>query len=174
MRTKKHEHSGSTGKSFENPGEVLVKAGLKKGNAVFLDIGTGSGYLALAAAEIMGSGSKVYAIDSYESSIKTLDLELTKKDIKNIAVMHADAVSQIPLRPDSVDICLMSNVMHGFAANGEMDKVLKNINSVLKEGGKLIVIDFKKQETQSGPPLDITYERKSQVTNSFPAVVFSY
>ena len=36
----------------------------------------------------------------------------------------------------------MSNVVHGFVANEEMDKVLKNINAVLKDDGKLIIIDY--------------------------------
>jgi len=130
-------------------------AGIKSGDMVMLDIGAGSGYLSIAGAEIMGSGSKVFAIDSYEGSVKTLEKELTEKGIKNVTAINADAVNQIPLQRDLVDICLMSNVVHGFAANGEMDRVLKNINAVLKDEGKLIIIDFKKIETPIGPPLDI-------------------
>ena len=127
---KKHEHSGGARKSFEDPYNVLVKAGLQKGNSVLIDIGTGSGYLALAAAEIMGSGSMVYALDSYEESIKSLDKELS---LTNVKALIADAVNKIPLQRDSADICLMSNVAHGFAANGEMDGLMKNINTVLKD-----------------------------------------
>jgi hypothetical protein len=46
-------------------------------------------------------------------------------------------------------------VVHGFAANGEMDKVLKNINAVLKDDGELIIIDYKKVGAPDGPDLDI-------------------
>jgi hypothetical protein len=49
----------------------------------------------------------------------------------------------------------MSNVVHGFAANGELDRVLKNINAVIRDDGKLIIIEFKKEEMPFGPPLDI-------------------
>jgi ubiquinone/menaquinone biosynthesis C-methylase UbiE len=152
---KKHEHSGKSRKTLENPKEVLVKAGLEKGNFVLLDIGTGSGYLSISALEIMGSDSTIYAVDSHEETIKILDSHLSEKEIKNIFAVKADAVNEIPVKRDSVDICIMSNVVHGFVANGEMDKVLRNINSLLKDDGKLIIIDFNKKDMSFGPPLEI-------------------
>jgi precorrin-6B methylase 2 len=71
---KKHEHAGFGRRSFSDPDAVLIKAGLQQGNAVLLDVGTGTGYLALAAAAIMGAGSKIYALDSHEGSITSLVL----------------------------------------------------------------------------------------------------
>ena len=152
---KKHEHSGNPRKTLEKPKEVLVKAGLEKGTFTLLDIGTGSGYLALAVAEIMGNTSTVYAVDSHEETIKILDSHLSEKEIRNIFAIKADAVNEIPVKRDSVDICLMSNVVHGFAANNEMEKVLQNLSSVLKDDGKLIIIDFNKKDTSFGPPSEI-------------------
>ncbi len=49
----------------------------------------------------------------------------------------------------------MSNVVHGFFANKETEKVLQNLSSVLKDDGKLIIIDFNKKDTSFGPPLEI-------------------
>lgn len=155
---KKHEHSGNPRKTLENPKEVLIKAGLEKGDFTLLDIGTGSGYLAISAAEIMGNSSTVYAVDSHEETIKILEAHLSEKRIKNIFAIKADAVNEIPIKRDSVDICLMSNVVHGFAANNEMEKVLQNLSSILKDDGKLIVIDFNKKDTSFGPPLEIRIE----------------
>ncbi|MDD2524036.1 MAG: class I SAM-dependent methyltransferase [Endomicrobiaceae bacterium] len=152
---KKHEHSGCARKTLENPKEILIKAGLKSGNDVLLDIGTGSGYLAFLSAEIMGNGSTVYAVDSHEETIKTLNKQLSEKEIKNVFAIKADAVNEIPVKRDTVDICLMSNVVHGFVPNNEMEKVLQNLNTVLKDNGKLIIIDFNKNDTSFGPPLKI-------------------
>jgi ubiquinone/menaquinone biosynthesis C-methylase UbiE len=154
-KMKKHEHSGNLRKTLENPKEVLSKAGFEKGDFTLLDIGTGSGYLSLTAAEIMGNTSTVYAIDSHEETIEILDSYLSEKEIKNIFAIKADAVNEIPIKRDSVDICLMSNVVHGFAANKETEKVLQNLNAVLKDDGKLIVIDFNKKDTSFGPPSEI-------------------
>jgi ubiquinone/menaquinone biosynthesis C-methylase UbiE len=154
MQKHKHEHSQSTRRSLENPREALIGAGLENGKTL-LDLGTGSGYLALTAAEIMGKESKVYALDAHEESIKALSKEILDNDIRNVYAIKADAVKEIPLQKNMVDICLMSNVVHGFEANNEMDSVMKNINRVLVEEGKLIIIDFKKMDTGFGPPLDI-------------------
>lgn len=61
----KHEHSGCTRKTFENPKEVLLSAGVGKGE-VLVDIGSGSGYLSIAASEIVGADTMVYALDAHE------------------------------------------------------------------------------------------------------------
>ena len=149
---KQHEHSGCTKKTFENPKEILLKAGLKKGDTL-LDIGTGTGYLAISALEI--TGAVAYALDSHKASVDSLNNEIAVKGIKNLKPVHADAVKSIPLPADEIDVCLMSNVVHGFVANAEIDKVLRNINSVLKENGRIIILDFKKIDTSFGPPLSI-------------------
>lgn len=151
---KKHEHSGCTKKTFENPEEILLLAGVVKGNC-FLDVGAGSGYLSIAASVIVGASGMVYALDSHKASVETIEQEVSDKNISNIKTMHADAVKNIPLDRDIVDVCLMSNMMHGFAANEESDKVLKNINAVMKENSKLIIIDFNKADASYGPPISI-------------------
>jgi ubiquinone/menaquinone biosynthesis C-methylase UbiE len=150
----KHEHSGNPRKHFENPGQILLDAGLQKGNS-FLDIGTGSGYMAVAAAEIVGDTAKVYAVDSHQESISALNNEVHVKGIKNISAVKADAAKELSVPNGTIQVCLMSNVIHGFAVNGELDAVMKNVNRALIEEGRIIVIDFKKNNADFGPPPDI-------------------
>lgn len=152
---KKHEHSGLSRKVFEDPEAVLVAAGLAKGAKVLIDIGSGTGYLAVAAAGLMGSGSKVYAFDIHQRSVDELKAELSQNGIVNVEPVLADASAGLPLPKATADICLLSNVLHGFVANSELDSVIKNVNAVLKEEAKLILIDFKKSASPFGPPMDI-------------------
>ncbi|MEI8218401.1 MAG: class I SAM-dependent methyltransferase [Elusimicrobiota bacterium] len=154
MNKHKHEHSGCTRKSFEDPRQILLSAGIAVGG-VMIDIGTGTGYLAITSAEIMGSTSKVYALDNHAASIEVLNKDVSAKGIKNVVGITADAVKEIPLPQSAVDVCLMSNVVHGFAANAEIDALMKNVNNVLKEDGEIVVIDFQKAETEFGPPLSV-------------------
>jgi ubiquinone/menaquinone biosynthesis C-methylase UbiE len=49
----------------------------------------------------------------------------------------------------------MANVLHGFVANGETDGVMKEIARVTKPGGKLAVVEFKKEDAPVGPSLRI-------------------
>ena len=181
---KKHEHSGCPKRTLENPHEILVKAGIQKGKYVLLDIGTGSGYLAVISAEIMGSGSTVYALDCNKETVKILEKELSDKGIKNIFALEADAVNEFPIKRDSADICIMSNVVHGFVPNREMEKILQNLNIVLKDDGKLIIIDFKKDDLSFGPPIEMRLDIKELedilepygyiLINSFDAGVNQY
>ena len=150
----KHVHAGGTRKIFDDPIALLRAAGLTQGGTL-LDIGTGSGYLAIAAADIMGPAGKVYALDSHAASVEALQKEIAARALTTITALTADANHPLPIPRGTVTVCLMSNVLHGFAANNETERVMKNINAALAEVAMLIVIDFIPQETGFGPPLSI-------------------
>jgi ubiquinone/menaquinone biosynthesis C-methylase UbiE len=55
------------------------------------------------------------------------------------------------LEDGSVDSILMANVLHGFIANDEDADVLREVVRVLKRGGRLGIVEFKKHAA-FGPP----------------------
>ncbi|MGZ7049335.1 MAG: class I SAM-dependent methyltransferase, partial [Methanobacterium sp.] len=57
----KHFHHGRSSREILDPSMVLKIIGLKKGD-VFLDAGSGDGYMSLAASSIVGDEGKVYAV----------------------------------------------------------------------------------------------------------------
>jgi ubiquinone/menaquinone biosynthesis C-methylase UbiE len=156
MTDKKHghvHHSKST-KDILSADKVLSAAGLKSGD-VFLDAGCGDGYISIAASPLVEGEGKVYAIDVYPESIEIVKKDVQKKRIKNLEAIIADLTSEIPLIDDSVDLCVMANVLHGFVENGELDKVLPEIKRVIKLGGIFSVVEFKKIEGLQGPPFEV-------------------
>ena len=156
MTDKKHghvHHSKST-RDILSVDKVLSAAGLKSGD-VFLDAGCGDGYISIAASPLVGGEGKVYAIDVYPESIEIVKKDVQKKGIKNLEAIIADLTSEIPLIDDSVDLCVMANVLHGFAENNELDKVLPEIKRVIKLGGIFSVVEFKKIEGLQGPPFEV-------------------
>jgi ubiquinone/menaquinone biosynthesis C-methylase UbiE len=156
MTSEKHghvHHSKST-KDILSADKVLSEAGLKSGD-VFLDAGCGDGFISIAASPLVGEEGKVYSIDAYPESIEILKNDVQKKKIKNLEAIVADLTSEIPLNDDSVDLCVMANVLHGFAENNELDKVLPEIKRVIKLGGIFSVVEFKKIEGTPGPPFDV-------------------
>jgi ubiquinone/menaquinone biosynthesis C-methylase UbiE len=156
MTDKKHghvHHSKST-RDILSVDKVLSAAGLKSGD-VFLDAGCGDGYISIAASPLVGGEGKVYAIDVYPESIEIVKKDVQKKGIKNLEAIIADLTSEIPLIDDSVDLCVMANVLHGFVENGELDKVLPEIKRVIKLGGIFSVVEFKKIEGLPGPPFEV-------------------
>ena len=80
----------------------------------------------------MGEDGKVYAIDLYPKSIELVKKDVQKNGINNLEAIVADLTHEIPLSDDSIDLCVMANVLHGFVENDEVDEVLTEIGRVIK------------------------------------------
>lgn len=61
----------------------------------------------------------------------------------------------IDLEDDVVDIVLLINVWHGFKATRRMDEAIEELKRILKPGGKIAIMDYKKQEAKHGPPITV-------------------
>ena len=55
----------------------------------------------------------------------------------------------------SVDICLISTVLHTLDLRRNGAELLEEILRVLKPGGRFVTIDCKKEDTGFGPPLHV-------------------
>jgi len=140
---KKHIHHGKSSRAILNPHRVLDAIGLRESD-VFLDAGCGDGFISFCASKYVGNQGRIFALDIYEVSMKEVEKEIKEKGIKNIEPLIADITDKIPLPDNSIDICLLANVLHGFVENNELDRAMTEIVRVLKDGGKLAVVEFKK------------------------------
>jgi len=147
---------GSGKSSFDLVDHTLVfrELGLTRSN-VFLDIGCGIGNYVIAAAEIVGPKGIAYGIDGWGDGIETLKQRALDKGLTNITAIIADITSQVPLPDNSVDIGLMATVLHDFARDGGDKQALRETARVLKPGGILGIVEFKKIEGPPGPPMHI-------------------
>ena len=152
--TEKHVHHGRSSRDILSAGEVLKATELKMGD-IFLDAGCGDGYISIGASNIVGDNGKIFALDVYPESIETVKNEIKKRDLNNIEAIVADVTDAIPLNENSVDSVLMANVLHGFVEGGEVDDVMTNIVKVLKSGGVFTVVEFRKVESNRGPPFNV-------------------
>jgi len=149
-----HVHHSRSSKDILSAMEVLEAVGLEIGD-IFLDAGCGDGYISIAASNLVGDQGKIYALDVYPKSIETVKKEIEDKKLDNTHAILADISKNIPLDLDSIDIVLMANVLHGFVADEEVEKVMSNIVEVLKPGGVLAVVEFRKLDGIKGPPFNI-------------------
>jgi ubiquinone/menaquinone biosynthesis C-methylase UbiE len=149
-----HKHHGKSSRQILNAMEVLEAIKPVIGN-IFLDAGCGDGYISIAASNLVGDQGKVYALDVYPESIETVKKEIKDRKLENVDAILADITNTIPLDSSSIDIVLMANVLHGFVAGGEVGDVMSNIVRCLKPGGIFAVVEFRKLESNKGPPLNV-------------------
>ena len=146
------------------PKKTLVEAGLSKGD-VFCDIGAGTGVFTIEAAAITHAAT--YAIDTSEDMLAAVTAKARALGIENINNIKPDGFDY-PIGDNSCDFVFMSSVLH------EVDnrKALMNeIQRILRDDGKLIIIEFHKKPTPLGPPetrrLDIEETKNIAEENGF-------
>lgn len=133
------------------PRFIMETLGLKIA-PVMVDIGAGTGFFSIALLE-QSPESKVYACD-----ISDVMLDWLKENISNqypaiIPVKMEE--SSVPLDDGIADLVFMINLHHELE---EPNKLLKETARLLKRGGKVAIIDWKKEEMAEGPPERIRCE----------------
>ena len=129
-------------------------------SAVLLDVGSGKGDYTIALAEVIGSAGCIYALDAWEEGLAQLTERALRLGLKNVRTIAADVNKAIPLPDGSVDICLMATVLHDLLREGTGEVALSETARVLKPGGRLAIVEFKKIEDGPGPPLRMRLSEK--------------
>jgi ubiquinone/menaquinone biosynthesis C-methylase UbiE len=151
---KRHEHHGRSSKGFLDAGNVLRYIGINEGER-FMDLGCGDGHFSIVVSQAVGKDGLVYAFDVDVESIAQLQKEIAEKKITNIKASVVDITKKLPLADESISLAFMSNVLHGLVENGEADSTFNEIARVTTYNGRLAIVEFKKLESQMGPPLSI-------------------
>ena len=121
----------------------------------FFDVACGIGRYSLAAAKAIKPGGIVYAADLWAEGIATLRATIEDQGIANIEPIHADVSARLPLDDHSIDICFMATVLHDLVHDHTDQGTLAEIRRVIRPGGTLAVVEFKKISDGPGPPLPI-------------------
>ena len=149
-----HRIQGRSTESFLDARDVISRLNLK-GNEVFMDAGCGDGHVSMEAYDMLGKEATIYSVDVYGPSIEDMEKEVEEKGIKNIIPIQSNIAERIALEDDTVDICLLINVFHHFVAMEENDEAIEELKRIIKPGGKIAVMDYKKMDTGYGPPLRV-------------------
>lgn len=146
-----HRIQGRSSEDFLNSDEILNELNLI-GTENFMDAGCGDGHIAIKALDYIKEGT-VYALDIYEPSVEDMEKYRKENNIENLIPIKSDVREKIDLDDDTLDVVLMVNVFHGFTASRKTAEAIKELKRVIKpEGGRIAIMDYKKQETRHGPP----------------------
>jgi ubiquinone/menaquinone biosynthesis C-methylase UbiE len=135
--------------SFAKPEENIKHLGLVAGNHV-ADFGAGTGHYSFAAARVVGSEGRVYAIDIQKDLLDRVHQEAEQRGFRNVHVLWGDTetVGGSKLKVDAVDAVIASNIL--FQVENKSGFV-HEVKRVLKKGGKVMVVDWSESFAGLGP-----------------------
>jgi ubiquinone/menaquinone biosynthesis C-methylase UbiE len=140
---------------WQDPVAILNDLGLKRGQT-FVDVGCGDGFFAIPAAEIVGKKGRVFAVDIDEDAIARLMKTAAAKGLENVETKVGRAEETV-FCSSCADMVFFGIVLHDFDAPLE---VLENARRMLKAGGQLVDLDWKKQVMQIGPPVHVRFSEQ--------------
>jgi len=119
----------------------------------FIDIGCGDGFFTILAAKKVGGKGKVYAVDSDASAIEKLNCKAETEGLENI-IAKVGGAEETVFCSKCADFVFFSMVLHDFT---DPAKVLHNAEQMTKPTGRLVDLDWKKQDMPFGPPAKIRF-----------------
>jgi len=138
--------------SFENPNVILSEAGVKPGD-IAADIGCGTGFFTLPLANLVGETGKVFALDTSLTMIKQLGRKT--RSLRQVEPFHSRE-NRFPLKDENLDFVLLANMIH------ELDDrrlFFREVWRVVKPGGRICVVDWKRKRMDIGPPIKIRFTK---------------
>ena len=117
---------------------LIELARLDLGQSV-LDIGCGTGTLAIAATRHVQSTGAVHGIDASPQMIARATRKATKAGAP--AVFHVAAAEQLPFPDGRFDVVLSTLMLHHLPRKTRQE-CANEIRRVLKPGGRVLAVDF--------------------------------
>lgn len=122
-------------------------ANIQPGASV-LDVGCGTGTLALAVQRRVGTAGRVCGIDPGARQIARARAKAARRALP--IEFQLGVVEQLPFPDQTFDAVLSSLMMHHLPASLKRQG-LAEISRVLKPGGRLVIADFPSQRERHGP-----------------------
>ena len=130
---------------FEKPDEFLPRYISRED--VVADLGCGPGFYCEFLVKL---AKKVYCVD-----VDCIALSIAKEKAPS-ATFLCEPAESTSIKDGEVDVVILANSFHDM---NNKEKVVKEVRRILKDGGKVIIVDWKK-DSPIGPPV---WKRMSDV-----------
>jgi ubiquinone/menaquinone biosynthesis C-methylase UbiE len=131
-----------------------------------LDACTGTAIGSITVAEV-NPRNKITGIDLSLNMLTLAQEKIRRRRIRNISLRQMDAAN-MQFQDGSFDVAMISFGLHELRGDS-MTVVLKELNRVLREGGKLLIMDYARQ---GGPWINLFFSLYLRVFE--PKHIFSF
>jgi len=163
----------ASGNALLNPAKILSEANVGFGETI-ADLGTGAqAHFTMQAAHVVGDRGRVYGVDVIKSIVKNLESQAKAAGLHNVIPIWSNLETiggAKGIANDSVDAALIINVL--FQSKDKRENILKEAYRMLKSGGRLVVIDWKKRPSPIGPQVTMRLSL-NDITPSLEKVGFT-
>lgn len=140
---------------WQQPKLVLRFSGVRRGMNI-ADIGAGTGYFTRRFAAKIGPEGRVIGYDISPAMIERLKKDASERKLDNYeAVLIRKSDPDFPLA--TFDLIFMCNTYHHIE---NRIAYFKKLRPALKPGGRIIIVEFRKETMPVGPPPERKLERK--------------
>jgi ubiquinone/menaquinone biosynthesis C-methylase UbiE len=127
---------------LQKPGVLVRDMGLQPGMTV-ADVGTGVGYMLPFLSRRVGPDGKVIAEDIFDDFLAAAKQKTSAANLQNVTFVKGTETD--PTLPEGqMDMVLTLDVYHHF---NYPEKMLAAIHKSLRDGGKLVVVEYYKRPT---------------------------
>ena len=141
-----HDTFSFRGKSRDLRQRTANLARMQPGDAV-LDVGCGTGTLAMEVARRVGRAGRVAGVDPGTEQIARARSKAARRHMP--IEFQIGVIEQLPFPDQTFDVVLSTLMMHHVSASIKRQG-LAEIARVLKPGGRLVIADFTRKQERKG------------------------
>lgn len=144
--------------NFLEPEKIVRNFGLEKGDHV-ADFGAGHGYWTIPMAKIVGGDGRVYALDIQKPVLEIIKTRAKLEHLLNIEYVWTDldAPKGSRIKDKFCDFAVIANIL--FQAEQKAG-LFQEAWRVLREGGRLAVMEWDQSPAPLGPPLNARVKKE--------------
>jgi predicted methyltransferase len=134
--------------AWQRPDQVMDRLLIAE-RSVVADLGAGGGWFTMRLAVRVGPNGIVYAQDVQPQMIEAITRRTARAQLRNVRTVLG--LTSDPRLPGPIDAALIVDAYHEM---GQRVVWLRHVARALKPGGRIGILEFKKDGWGPGPPMD--------------------